>query len=292
LTGTDTLTRLALREPAESELPICRMLLPEACANPIGRHFRIAHLGESLTLVGALSYRDDGTAVGGVRVHVLPQHRRTGIGSRLLEAVEEEARRFGRGRITADVDLHNEPAAEPFLTSSGFQKLGTITFAEIGLEDLRASMQAGGERMKSGRNALPASFRFVELSEAPMAEITRLYAEHIAHMQALAGWRQTLQIDRATDSIALLIDNKLAGFVLARVDNGVLYIPAWVIAPEHRGHHIGFALLSELAGRVRGRVERLRFEFTDVAFVTARMLNVPGCQVTKIAARFAKAVAV
>jgi GNAT superfamily N-acetyltransferase len=287
---SDVSTVVVVREPAEPELPIFRMLLPEACSNPVGRHFRLAFLGEPEKLVGALSFRDDGTAIGGVRVHVLPHCRRKRIGSRLIEFVADEARRMGRIQVYAEVDLHAEPAAEPFLESQRFTKLGTITFAEIGIQDLRASMEAGRELLRSGVNNLPASVRFVGLSDAPMEEISRLYAEHIAQMEAVAGWRQTFQIDRATDSIALMTGDRLAGFVLARLEAGVLHIPAWVITPDFRGHHIGFALLSQLAERVRGRVERLRFEFTDTAFVTARMLNVPGCQVTKIAARFRRAV--
>lgn len=291
MTAVEISNTLLVREPVEPELPLCRMLLPEACSNPVGRHFRLAFVGEPEKVAAALSYRDDGTAIGGVRLHVVPAYRRKGVGSYLLKVVDEEAQRFSRNRIFADVDLHAEPAAEPFLTSRGFQKLGTITFAEIGIQDLRANMEASRERLEAGVNNLPSSVRFVELSEAPMDEIARLYAEHIAHMQALAGWRQTFKLDRATDSVALLIGGKLAGFVLARVDEGVLHIPAWVVTPEFRGHHIGLALLSQLAMRVRGRVERMRFEFSDAAFVTARMLNVPGCQVTKIAARFARTVA-
>ena len=290
MTALEISNTLLVREPLEPELPLCRMLLPEACSNPVGRHFRLAFLGQPEKVVAALSYRDDGTAVGGVRVHVIPPCRHKGLGTYLLQIVDEEAKRFGRDRIFADLDLHAEPDAEPFLTSRGYEKLGTITFAEIGIADLRASMEAGRERLNAGVSNLPSSFRFVELSEAPMEEISRLYAEHIAHMQALAGWRQTFQLDRAIDSVALLIGDKLAGFVLARVDDGVLHIPAWVITPEFRGHHIGFALLNQLAYRVRGRVERMRFEFSDAAFVTARMLNQPGCQVTKIAARFARIV--
>lgn len=290
MTALETSTALVIREPREPELPLCRMLLPEACASPIGRHFRLAFAGKPEKLVAALSYRDDATALGGVRVHVIPTHLRSGIGSRLLEYAAAEARRFGRYRIFADADLHCETAAEPFLTSQGFRKLGTITFAEIGVQDLRASMEAGRERLQSAVQNLPASVKIIDLSEAPIEEITRLYAEHIAHMRALAGLRDILPIDRATDSIALLVNEKLAGFVLARIDAGVLHVPAWVVRPEFRGHQIGFALLNKLAERVRGKVERMRFEFTDAAIATPKMLTVPGCQTTKIAARFERAV--
>lgn len=285
-------TALVIREPRKSELPLCRMLLPEACASPIGRYFRLAFAGKPEKLVAALSYRDDGTAMGGVRVHVIPAHRRAGIGSRLLDYVVEEARRFERTRIYSDADLHRETAAEPFLTSHGFRKLGSITFAEIDIEDLRANMEASRERFDASVNHLPMGARMVKLSEAPLKEITAAYAEHITHMRALAGLRDILPLERATESIALLINEKLAGFVLACIDSGVLHIPAWVVAPEFRGRHIGVALLKKLAERVRGRVVRMRFEFTDAAVATPKMLTVPGCRITKIAARFERALPV
>jgi len=286
MTALETPTALLIREPRESELPLCRMLLPEACASPTGRYFRLAFSNEKL--VAALSYRDDSIALGGVRVHVIPTHRRQRIGTNLLEYAIAEARRLGRTMILADVDLKAENAAEPFLTSRGFHKLGTITFAEIDTQDLRPRIDHGQERVQSSL-ALPASARIVDLSEAPKQEIARLYAEYITNMRLLAGLRDSIKLDKATESIALLIGDKLAGFVLARLESRVLHIPAWVMDPQFRGHHLGPWLLYQLADRLRGRVDQLRFEFTDAAVVTARILNLPGYRVTKIAARFERA---
>ncbi len=96
---------IAIREPREPELPLCRMLLPEACSNPVARHFRLAFAGEPLKVIAALSYRDDAIAIGGIRLHVIPAFRRKGVGARLLEFVASEARKLGRRRLLADVDL-------------------------------------------------------------------------------------------------------------------------------------------------------------------------------------------
>jgi len=290
MTGLESVTAVAIREPRESESVLCRMLLPEACATPTARRFRLVFAGEPLKLVGALSYRDDAIVLGGVRVHVIPTHRRKGIGAQLLDYVANEAVKLGRRRVLADVDLQSEPEAEPFLLSQGFLKQGTVTFAEIELADLRQRMQASAGQLEDSSRKLPPGARVVSLSEAGEEQVTRLYARHIAHMEPLIGLRDAFHIDQQNDSVALLVDDNLVGFVLARVDRGTLHVPAWVVTPEYRGRSIGNALLFELAKRVRGRVERMRFEFTDVAMATPRVLHLPGYKITKIAARFERKV--
>ncbi len=123
-----------------------------------------------------------------------------------------------------------EPDAEPFLISQGFSKQGSVTFGEIELADIRERMRASAQQLESGSRKLPENARVVGLNEAGVEEVTRLYAEHIAHMEPLIGLRETFRIDQQTDSVALLINDKLAGFLLARLDNdGTLHVPAWVV---------------------------------------------------------------
>ena len=282
---------LLIREPREAESRLCRMLLPGACSQPIGRHYRLAFKGTPEKLVGALSYRDDATALGGLAVHVIPTSRRMRIGSELLEYAAERARSWGRNRIISDVDLHSDPAAEAFLQSCGFQKAGTITSAEISMDDWLVHMQRYRDRVRAGVVKLPASCRFAGLSEVAADEVTRLHAEHVAHTQALPGMRQSLRLDRATDSLAMLLDERLAGFVLARIEHDVLQILSWVVASPFRGQDLGRALLYELAARARDKVGLMRFEFTRHAVITARMMDVPGCRVTEIKARFTRSAA-
>jgi len=279
---------LEVREPREAELPLCRVLLPDAAADSTGRQFRLAFSHPAITPVAALSYRDNTVELGGIRIHVVPPFRRMHVGSRLLEYTEFLGRQLGRTTMSAVADLPAEPAAEPFLLSRGFRRLGTVTFAEIGIAEIRAAM-APYRHNTASKMRLPENSRFVGLNEAPRQQIANLYAEHIAHLQAVAGLQSFLKLEHAVDSIALLVGDTLAAFVLARVDEGVLHIPAWVVAPQFRGHQIGAVLLLQLAARLQGRVSRMRFEFTEEAVVTAKVLTVPGCVVTRIAARFEKA---
>jgi GNAT superfamily N-acetyltransferase len=279
---------IAIREPGEAELPLCRILLPEVAADPAGREFRLAFRESDGKLAGALSYRDAGAALSQLRLHVVPAYRRRGIGTKLVEYAAGQARTLGRGRLRAEADLHSETEAEAFLNARGFRRLGTITFVEIGVEDIRAFSSAYQERKAV---ELPAGFRFVELSKAPQDEIARLYAEHIAHLDAVAGFRDLLKLERANASLALMAGEKVAGFVVARLENRVLHTAAWVVAPEFREKNLGVALLVEHGKRLRGQVDRQRVEFTEKSMVTPRMLTVPGCVVTRIVGGFEREVA-
>jgi hypothetical protein len=58
---------------------ICRMLLPEISIDPAGRLVRLA-FDDSGGVVGALSFRDDGSGLSGLRAHVVHTLRRRGIG--------------------------------------------------------------------------------------------------------------------------------------------------------------------------------------------------------------------
>jgi ribosomal protein S18 acetylase RimI-like enzyme len=160
------------------------------------------------------------------------------------------------------------------------------------LADLRERMKGSAGKFEDSNRKLPEGegARFVNLGEAGADEVTRLYANHIAHMEPLIGLREAFRIDEQVDSVVLLIGDRVVGFVLARVQEGTLHVPAWVVAPEYRERSIGNVLLFELFKRVRGRVERMRFEFTDAAIATPRVLHLPGYNITKVAARFERRV--
>ena len=59
-------------------------------------------------------------------VHVLKEHQKRGIGRRLLEAAESEARRLGCCKLTLEVLENNHPAA------ALYEKLGFVGTYEPG----------------------------------------------------------------------------------------------------------------------------------------------------------------
>jgi GNAT superfamily N-acetyltransferase len=279
-----------IREPRDSEVPACRMLLPETHRDPQWRQFRLAIDGDTGNeIVGALSFRDDGPAISGLRLHVVAGRRRSGTGSQLLEHVIAHARTIGRSKISGSADIQSETDAEPFLAARGFHITSRLTMIEDDVAKTRDSIRAARAKFQTSE-ALPPSARIVGIDEAPMAELVSLYAEHIAHVPDAPGLRRVLKLDRYRESVILLIDGKIAGVLLAEITDGVLSAPAWIVPPAYRDRHIGALLRATLVERVQDRVQRVRFEYLDSAPVSAKVRREAGYTSTRILAQFERAV--
>jgi len=275
-----------IREPRESEFAACRMLLPDACADATGRVFLLAFEGPSM--VGAASYRDDGAALNGLRLHVIEARRRCGIGSRMLELVVERARQSDREKILADAELKNETAAQPFLEQHRFQIAHRLTSAQLGLARMRELYPATVKKMEAAAE-FPATARIVGIAEAPPDQVVRMCVEYLANMPLLAGMTRGFRPEQYPESLVLLIDGKVIGLLLAQLEDRILRIPAWVVSADRQGARIGTRLMLELRERVYGRVDRLQFDFTDTS-PTAKLAAQAGAEIVRIAARFERLV--
>ncbi len=261
------------------------MLLASEAAMPIGRVFRLA-FDESAAVIGALSWRDEGTALGGLRIHVVPDRRRQGIGSAMLDHAAAHAISAGRDRLIAEIDLKTEPEAEAFLLSRGFKLTGTLTSINTPVDRLVAATANFQEKLARA-GSFPESTRLVRLDEAPHDQIVRMFIEYISHVPLLAGMMRSFKLEQYPDSVVLMMGDRVIGFVLAQVVDAVLYIPAWVVAKEFQDKRIGTLLLGALGPAVAGRIiERIRFEFTDSAPHTARLASQADHEIVRIAARF------
>lgn len=277
-----------IREPRASEAPACRMLLPETHRDPRGRCFRLA-FSRTGDIEGALSFRDDGAALSGVRVHIVHGSRRAGIGSELLSHAMREAQTRKRSKVLASADIMKEPGAEAFLIANGFRGTGRMTLVEGDFVRLRESWNAVRKKIPPDLE-LPSTARFVGIDEAPMRELVRLHAEHISHMPEVAGLRRTMHLERLTESVILTIDGKIAGAILADISDGLLSVPAWIVAPEYRGRHIGALMRVTLLDRVVDRVTRIRFEYTDAAGATEKFSKEAGYTIVGILAGFERVI--
>ena len=101
-----------IREPRRSEFTALRMLLPHGCTNPLGRLFLLLFDEAGLSIEGALSFRDNGKALGSIRLEVVPQRRRAGLGTELLSYAETESRRLTM-RYREQTAAATDPEVEP-----------------------------------------------------------------------------------------------------------------------------------------------------------------------------------
>ena len=78
--------------------------------------------------VGVAALRIDESETGIVRwVHVLPEHRRKGVGSSLMEHVESEAKYLGLKRLRVVYVWERAYWAKNFYAKLGYQKRDTVT---------------------------------------------------------------------------------------------------------------------------------------------------------------------
>ena len=75
---------------------------------------------------------------------VLPQHRGTGIGRKLITAIRDKAFTAGHSRVGLIVDFDN-PRAESLYTSLGFTRVGTKTFLGHKMWHMQATEQDSTE---------------------------------------------------------------------------------------------------------------------------------------------------
>jgi GNAT superfamily N-acetyltransferase len=285
---------LVIRPPRESEFPAVRVLLPEAAGHS-GKLFQLAFESKpSPSIVGALSYQDLGDSLSGLRLHVVQNRRRSKIGSRMVALLADQARSLGRTKIYADADIKNEVAAQPFLTSTGFTLVGTLTAVETDVEPIVAQSHRFEERLAKAQ-AFPEGSRVVSIEEAPLDQILKMHGDHIAHAPMMAGLLRDFHPEKYPESVVLMLGDRVIAFALVQVIGEVFYVPAWVTLPEHRGKHLGSLLFGVVADRMRGRYEpgsikRIRFEYLDAAVYTAKLVREYGHTIVRIAARFERLV--
>jgi len=79
-------------------------------------------------LVGVAALRIDEGAAGAVRwVHVLPEHRRKGVGTSLMKRVENEAKAMRLRKLRVIYVWEKAHWAKDFYTKLGYSKTDTIT---------------------------------------------------------------------------------------------------------------------------------------------------------------------
>jgi ribosomal-protein-alanine N-acetyltransferase len=92
----------------------------ELTANRLA-HYRVARLGERVVAFGGIWLMVDEAHITTFGVH--PEHRRRGVGRRLLLELAEVALELGSARMTLEVRVSNEPA-QALYRSFGFVEAG------------------------------------------------------------------------------------------------------------------------------------------------------------------------
>jgi GNAT superfamily N-acetyltransferase len=241
-------------------------LLPEARGFPA--ELLIARRDGALAGAAAVAWQSWAKPGGfPVRVHILPDHRRQGVGRALVEAAKALTDGETIGLWSLDpIDLDSDTAA--FAHACGFQAARRQQF-------FQARTSAIGERLhpmmarlrQTGR--IPPGARVVPLAEAPLAEVGWLVSAEFGGgpfraLNTLAGRTANTGVSTGDKSQVVIHDGKVVAVLLARMDYGVGVVDGRVTAPGWRGDWPGALALDQVLRRAEAEgVAEFRFHCDD-----------------------------
>jgi ribosomal protein S18 acetylase RimI-like enzyme len=213
--------------------------------------------------LGCATFQRSGESLVHLRVRVLRNWRRRGIGRTLVRNVAAAAR---HAQVHARVDPRAEPDGEPFLRACGFVLKSRILTVEAEREPLGSCISRLARGLiASGKVA--AGVRVARPADTPRQALARLYTELVVPELNVAPCAAVPLVSdpRFAYSPVLLMDGNPVGMLLIEANDGnnVCVVVARAVAPEFRGG-TGWANLLMLAegferGGKQGSV-RMRFE--------------------------------
>ncbi|TDD85734.1 GNAT family N-acetyltransferase [Actinomadura darangshiensis] len=220
---------------------------------------------------------------GEIDIQVRPEHRRRGLGGRLLAAAAEGLRADGRTSVITQV-LAGTPAV-PFLESHGFECVLTLRGLLLRLDDVPAGRVArllaaapAGYRLARWRGAVPdehaSALARAKHAMADFAEYegTPWDAHRVREMAEIVAKRGD---DLYT--VAALSGTVVAGFTEVVVPAGAAGRAAQydtAVAPEHRGRRLGIWVKAEMLRWLAEQRPEVREIETDNSGDNAHMLAV------------------
>jgi GNAT superfamily N-acetyltransferase len=223
------------------------------------------------------------TDTGDLDINVHPAERRSGVGTRLLQAVTEAAIEQGLPHVRTDAVAHGS-AAEAFCLARGFRAVLRLTYTRLALDGERATAApAPGYRLIHWDGTVPGELAETfarsrrAMDDMPMGEaaatpepwtVERLH--YVAGVVAERG-------DILCTTAAVAADGEIAGFTELVVPGdgaGDAQHYGTGVLPEHRGHGLARWMKAEQINRTRGRFPRLAGLLADTADDNAVMRRV------------------
>lgn len=222
-----------------------------------GRHQVVVALRDGQSIAGGYvsTPLQDNVDVAFVEVFVLPEHRRRGYGTALLDHLVDVARQAGRTRLHGEalwsVDGDGD-AGSRFADAKGFtvDLLDAVRELQLPVTNLPQPQPRGGHRLTAWRECPEewleqyARLRHLILQEAPSGPVglenEHWDAERIRHEES--RWHGQGRI--AQTVVAISPEDRLAGHtqLVAAADGVEVYQWDTLVLPEHRGHGLGLAL--------------------------------------------------
>ena len=255
-------------------------LLPEARGVPV--EMLIARRDGAFAGAAAVHWRSWATPAGfPAGLHVLPAHRRRGVGRALLAALAELAAEETDGLYT-HIPIEADGEAERFLRACGARLHGSQRHFDASIEALLDHLTPLLQRVKR-RAGGQGEMAVVPLALAPSDEIAWMVAHELGGGPVDAERRVRARAAMAPDgggaeqgldrSQVILREGHAAGVIIWRLTaDGAAMVDARIVARRWRGGPLNLMLLE--AGLLRGKAEglsRVRFYCDDSVPDTIRL---------------------
>lgn len=242
------------------------MLLPETFAEMDGREYRLCVRDErrgdgagrtgAARLLGAVSFRRSAARLTGLRLHLVPAMRRTGVGRQVVQQLLTD----GTVSLSGFVDVRQEVAGAAFCEALGFRRTDGLTTVEADLQTFRRYLHGLMER-----GAMPEGLRTVPLADAPLAEVARLHATHIVPNGELNPWRARFaEMPGLSQSPVAVLGGKVVGMLLWEPEGELGVVRSLVGEAGAVTRWVNLLLLSTTTELIfAGGMQRVRFDFVD-----------------------------
>lgn len=298
----EMLADIEVRHAVDADMRACRMLLPMAftagSAPELVVAVRRGAVAAEHSLVGAcaLSWCNapkPEPEPGGFpcMLHVVPSHRRRGIGRVLIEAAVAWCRSDTTG-LRSWLPVPDASEAAAFLEGVGFGCHHRTLHFETGLAPFHVIVDGlRGRMQRTGR--LLQDARIVPLAAAPAWDVAALVAPEFAAPHAAILRRLSPTALDAFDlqrSVALYVGSDLAGVLIYSWHGGDVEIEVIVVSPAFRAGAANVLLL-EAATRTAldGGAERFRFFCDERTRDTLGLARRAGASPTRIDAEYRRA---
>jgi GNAT superfamily N-acetyltransferase len=285
----------SFRPALDAERQACRMLLPDTSCWAWPAEYLVAMGDSPRQLLGALAFTPTlqaGRPSWFVALRVIRTHRRQGIGLRLMETLVDRARSGGVPTLLSHVEAGSNPDAADFLEAAGFRPARSMTTfeGEIDLDRYEAVYRPICDRLEA-RGKVPTDLRIVGLKEAPLGQVSLLYAGNLGG--TIDGvevfLRGALRRGGLGASYAMMIGERVVGLQLLDVQGSVVEVHAKIVAPKYRGGWANALMTREFVGRLRScGKRRVRFSAADDVHYTLTFAERYSVETVKVATQFVR----
>ena len=284
-----------VRLAQDAEARACRLLMPEAFSANYAPELWVAldPVGSEVVGAGAVGWQPIPPGPGfPVQLHVIPSHRRRGIGSLLLQTIVDACTGHTKRLHSWSNEAEGSPAAA-FCTAAGFVPRSRMLEFDADLARFYAMIgPIHGRLAKSGKIA--SDLRVVPLREASLQHVTQLVSSQFADvpLSTVMALSQGLINYDQDKSAVLLRGNEVKGALLYMWNDGNPIIDVNVVAPELRRGPANVLLL-EAATRnaLEGGGISFRFRCEEHVRDTVNLARRSGAKLARVQLAFTRTLA-